>query len=127
MSRRHFLKTSAALGASAAAGSLLPASSRAQGSGRAGGPIRIIMAGYGPSTTSFSLALKRMGDRLEARFGDEVEARYVYNILDLGYRGLDILWLVEEGILTPGIPVQQLSDRPRFRAGPGRPAVPFQG
>ena len=102
MSRRNFLKTSAALGASAAAGSLLTTSSRAQGSGPGDGPIRIIMAGYGPSTTSFSLALKRMGDRLEARFGDEVEVRYVYNILDLGYRGLDILWLVEEGILTLG-------------------------
>ena len=102
MSRRNFLKTSAALGASAAAGNLLATSSRAQERGQAGGPIRIIMAGYGPSTTSFSLALKRMGDRLEGRFGDEVEVRYVYNILDLGYRGLDILWLVEEGILTMG-------------------------
>ena len=84
------------------------------------------MAGYGPSTTSFSLALKRTGDRLEARFGDEVEVRYVYNILDLGYRGLDILWLVEEGILTMGVPVQQLSDRPRSRTGPGGPAIPVQ-
>ena len=102
MSRRRFLKTSAALGASAAAGGLLASGARAQRADPASRPIRIIMSGYGPATTSFSLALKRMGDRLESRFGDEVEVRYVYNILDLGYRGLDILWLVEEGILTLG-------------------------
>ena len=102
MSRRQFLKNSAALGASAAAGGLMGPASHAQQAGRANGPFRIIMAGYGPSTTSFSLALKRMGDRLQARFGDGVEVRYVYNILDLGYRGLDILWLVEEGIVTLG-------------------------
>ena len=28
--------------------------------------------------------------------------KYVYNILDLGYRGDDILWLVEDGVLTLG-------------------------
>ena len=60
------------------------------------------MGGYGPPTTGFSLALKQIGDRLEARFGDEVEVKYVYNILDLGYRGDDILWLVEQGVLTLG-------------------------
>ena len=60
------------------------------------------MSGYGPPTTSFSLALKRIGDRLEARFGDQGDIKYVYNILDLGYRGLDILWLVEDGVLTLG-------------------------
>jgi len=60
------------------------------------------MGGYGPPTTGFSLALKQIGDRLEARFGDEVEVKYVYNILDLGYRGEDILWLVEQGVLTLG-------------------------
>ena len=35
-------------------------------------------------------------------FGDTVEVKYVYNILDLGYRGEDILWLVEQGVLTLG-------------------------
>jgi tripartite ATP-independent transporter DctP family solute receptor len=65
-------------------------------------PIRIIMAGYGPETTSFSLALKQIGDRIETKFEGDVEFKYVYNILDLGYKGLDILWLVEEGILTAG-------------------------
>ena len=43
-----------------------------------------------------------MGDRLEAKFGKDVEVKYVYNILDLGYKGEDILWLVEDGVLTMG-------------------------
>ena len=60
------------------------------------------MGGYGPPSTGFSLALKKIGDRLEAGFGDAVEVKYVYNILDLGYRGEDILWLVEQGVLTLG-------------------------
>ena len=60
------------------------------------------MGGYGPSSTGFSLALKKIGDRLESRFGDGVEVKYVYNILDLGYRADDILWLVEQGVLTLG-------------------------
>jgi tripartite ATP-independent transporter DctP family solute receptor len=102
MSRRRFLKASVLAGASAATGGLGVSAAWSQQAGRADGPIRIIMAGYGPPTTSFSLALKRMGDRLETRFEGEVEVKYVYNILDLGYRGLDILWLVEEGVLTLG-------------------------
>ena len=67
-----------------------------------GEPIQIIMGGYGPSTTGFSLALKQVGDRLEARFGDQVEIKYVYNIMDLGYPASDILWLVENGLITIG-------------------------
>ena len=65
-------------------------------------PIRILMGGYGPATTGFSLALKRIGDRLSAKFGDQVDIKYVYNILDLGYRADDIIWLVESGVLTLG-------------------------
>ena len=60
------------------------------------------MGGYGPPTTGFSLGLKMMGDRLEAKFGRDVEVKYVYNILDLGYKGEDILWLVEDGVLAVG-------------------------
>ena len=60
------------------------------------------MGGYGPASTGFSLALKQIGDRLQAKFGSEIEVKYVYNILDLGYRGEDILWLVEQGVLTLG-------------------------
>ena len=65
-------------------------------------PIRIRMGGYGPPTTGFSLALKRIGDRLVTEFGDRIEVKYVWNIMDLGYRAEDILWLVEHGLLTLG-------------------------
>ncbi len=65
-------------------------------------PIQIRMGGYGPATTCFSLALKRIGDRLAAQFGDRVDIKYVWNIMDFGYRAEDILWLVESGVLTLG-------------------------
>ena len=32
-------------------------------------PIPIVMGGYGPPSTSFSLGLKQIGDRLEEKFG----------------------------------------------------------
>lgn len=60
------------------------------------------MGGYGPPTTSFSLGMKQIGDRLQAKFGKDVDVKYVYNIIDLGYKGEDILWLVEDGVLTLG-------------------------
>lgn len=60
------------------------------------------MSGYGPPTTGFSRALKFIGDRLEGQFGDRVDVKYVYNIMDLGYKGEDILWLVEQGLLSMG-------------------------
>jgi tripartite ATP-independent transporter DctP family solute receptor len=65
-------------------------------------PIQIRMGGYGPATTGFSRALKLIGDRLSAQFGPRVEIKYVWNIMDLGYRAEDILWLVEHGLLTLG-------------------------
>ncbi len=101
MSRRRFLKTSTWLGATAIVGRWSAAAAQ-QSAATAGGPIRILMGGYGPPTTSFSLALKRIGDRLTARFGDAVDVRYVYNIMDVGYRGLEILSLVEDGVLSLG-------------------------
>jgi C4-dicarboxylate-binding protein DctP len=58
------------------------------------------MGGYSPSTTAFSLALKRIGDRLKRRFGDEVDVKYIYNVLDLGYREDDLNWMVDSGVLT---------------------------
>lgn len=64
--------------------------------------IQIRMGGYGPPTTAFSKSLKFIGDRIEAEFGDDVDIKYVWNIMDLGYRGEDILWLVEHGLLTLG-------------------------
>jgi len=106
MSRRRFLKASALIGAGAISGGF-SATSAGAGQQKAPAsatkkPIRILMGGYGPPTTGFSLALKMMGDRLEKKFGKDVEVKYVYNILDLGYKGEDILWLVEDGVLTLG-------------------------
>jgi TRAP-type transport system periplasmic protein len=65
-------------------------------------PITIRMGGYGPPTTSFSRSLKLIGDTLELAFGDRVSVKYVWNIMDFGYRAEDILWLVEDGVLTLG-------------------------
>jgi TRAP-type transport system periplasmic protein len=65
-------------------------------------PIAIRMGGYGPPTTSFSRALKHIGDGLEQKFGDRVSVKYVWNIMDFGYRAEEILWLVEDGVLTLG-------------------------
>src|SRR5258707_13470021 len=96
-------------------------------SNRAGGRMekrtQIRMGGYGPPTTGFSRALKRIGDRLEAAFGDRVDIKYVWNIMDLGYQAQDILWLVEERLLNLGYqPRSYLTDR-----GPhlGRADLPF--
>ena len=66
------------------------------------GAIQIRMGGYGPSTTSFSKSLKFIGDRLETEFGDRVDIKYVWNIMEFGYRSEDILWLVESGVLSLG-------------------------
>jgi TRAP-type C4-dicarboxylate transport system substrate-binding protein len=65
-------------------------------------PVQIRMGGYGPASTGFSRALKFIGDRLTGEFGDRVDVKYVFNIMDLGYRADDILWLVEHGLLTLG-------------------------
>ena len=64
--------------------------------------ISIRMGGYGPPSTSFSRGLKLIGDRLTAVFGDRVDVKYVWNIMDFGYRAEEICWLVEHGLLTLG-------------------------
>jgi TRAP-type transport system periplasmic protein len=107
MLRRRFLEAAAVAGAAAlASGPLAAAPGRqSQGSAKqtaAKRRTRIIMGGYSPASTGFSVGLKMIGDRLQSRFGDEVDIKYVYNILDLGYRGEDIVWLVESGVLTLG-------------------------
>jgi TRAP-type transport system periplasmic protein len=60
-------------------------------------PIQIRMGGYGPPSTGFSRALKLIGDQLVDKLGPLVEIKYAWNIMDLGYRADDILWLVEMG------------------------------
>src|ERR1700730_6978233 len=65
-------------------------------------PITIRMGGYGPLTTGFSRALKLIGDTLTAALGNRIDVKYIWNIMDFGYRAEDILWLVEHGVLTLG-------------------------
>jgi len=65
-------------------------------------PIAIRMGGYGPPTTGFSRALKFIGDRLADQFGDRIDIKYVWNIMDFGYKAEEIWWLVESGVLTLG-------------------------
>jgi len=104
MSRRRFLKASAVMGAGAVSGAFgVPATVFAQQkapTSATGKPIQIRLAGYAPPNNGFSLSLKRIGDRIQAKFGKDVDVKYVYNILDLGYKGEDLLWLVEDGVLT---------------------------
>ncbi len=64
--------------------------------------MQIRMAGYSPATTSFSRALTQIGDRLTAKFGAEVDVKYVYNVMDVGYTAGDLMWLVDTGVLTLG-------------------------
>ena len=64
-------------------------------------PIRIILAGYGPPSSSFSKGLTHIGNRLTDRFGDDVDVKYVYNIMDLTYNSAgDLVWLVDAGVLS---------------------------
>src|SRR3954451_7087318 len=65
-------------------------------------PITIRMGGYGPPTTGFSKSIKFIGDRLEKQFGDSIDVKYCWNIMDFGYKAEEILWLVESGILPLG-------------------------
>ncbi len=62
--------------------------------------FQIIFAGYGPENTSFSKSLKIMGDKISNLFPDLVDVQYVYNVMDLGYKSEDILWMTDQGILT---------------------------
>ena len=65
-------------------------------------PIPIRMGGYGPPTTGFCKSLKFIGDKLDEQFGDRIDVKYVWNIMDFGYKAEEIVWLVEDGVLTLG-------------------------
>ena len=65
-------------------------------------PIPIRMGGYGPPTTGFSKSMKRIGDSLQKQFGDRIDVKYCWNIMDFGYKAEEIVWLVESGLLTLG-------------------------
>jgi TRAP-type C4-dicarboxylate transport system substrate-binding protein len=60
------------------------------------------MGGYAPPTTGFSKSIKFIGDRLKQQFGDRVDIKYCWNIMDFGYKAEEIVWLVESGLLTLG-------------------------
>ena len=62
--------------------------------------FQICMGGYGPPTTTHSRALKIIGERLIKQFGSEVDIKYVWNIMDFGYKAEDVLWMSERGLLT---------------------------
>ena len=68
MSRRRFLQTSLLAGAGVATG-VFEGGARALAQGKAPAigrpPFRILMGGYGPPNTSFSLALKQIGEALK--------------------------------------------------------------
>jgi tripartite ATP-independent transporter DctP family solute receptor len=122
MSRRHFLKSLALASAGVVAGELKAFAQATAPSASTKRPIRIVMGGYSPSSTSFSLGLKRIGDRLKGKFGDEVDIKYVYNVLDIGYREDDLNWMVDSGVLTlsyqssgyftPDVPALGVADLP---------------
>jgi len=66
-------------------------------------PIRIILGGMAPATTSFSQALTLIGERLEVKFGDAVDVKYVYNVSDFGYSGgSGLAELVDSGAVSLG-------------------------
>jgi TRAP-type C4-dicarboxylate transport system substrate-binding protein len=58
------------------------------------------MGGYGPPTTTHSRAIKMIGDRLTAQFGNDVDIKYVWNVMDFGYKAEEVLWMSERGLLT---------------------------
>lgn len=64
--------------------------------------LQIRLGGYGPPATTFSRALKLIGDALKTQFGARVDVQYVWNVMDLGYNAEDMLSLVERGALSIG-------------------------
>lgn len=102
-SKRRLLKAVAMAGAGGLATILAPSTGRSQqprSTGASAIPNRFRMAGYSPSTTSFSLGLTHIGDRLRAEAGLDVD--YLYNVLEIGYGGGDLRWLVDAGVLGAG-------------------------
>ena len=103
LSKRQFLKAATIAGAGGLAATLgaptgktqRPASDSSLARSR-----RFRMAGYSPSTTSFSRGLTHIGNRLQAESGLDVD--YLYNVLEIGYGGGDLRWLVGAGVLGAG-------------------------
>ena len=104
-SKRRFLKSIALAGAGGLAASLGPATANAQqipSPAASARPGRVRLAGYSPSTTSFSRGLGHIGERIQAEASGELAVDYLYNVLEIGYGGGDLRWLVDAGVLTMG-------------------------
>jgi TRAP-type C4-dicarboxylate transport system substrate-binding protein len=123
MLRRRLLEASGWLGGAALLHGLIPRSVAAQQAaatrGVAGAPIVLRLGGYGPPTTSHSQGLRLIGDRLAERFGSAVDIRYTYNILEAGYVGQDLAWMVDRGLfgivyatLATGVPALDVAALP---------------
>lgn len=63
-------------------------------------PIRITFGGYGPPNTTCSRGMKVLGDTIARQFGQAVSVHYVWNVMDLGYKAADLLWMAEDGVLS---------------------------
>ena len=104
-SKRRFLKSMALAGAGGLAASLGPATGNAQqtsSTAASNRPGRVRLAGYSPSTTSFSRGLGHIGERVQSEAGGDIDVDYLYNVLEIGYGGGDLRWLVDAGVLTMG-------------------------
>ena len=100
-SRRNFLTAAALAGAGGLGVALGPSVGKSQQqplSGTRAPARRVRMAGYSPSTTSFSQGLAHIGERLRTEAGLNVD--YIYNVLEIGYGGGDLRWLVDAGLLS---------------------------
>lgn len=62
--------------------------------------VHIRFAGYSPPHTTHSRAIVRFRDALISRLGDSARVDIFWNVLDFGYKGLDLTKMVENGRLT---------------------------
>ncbi len=65
-----------------------------------GKPIHIRFAGYSPPDTTHSRAAAHFREALAARLGQDARVDIFWNVFDFGYKGLDLLDMVERGQLT---------------------------
>lgn len=63
-------------------------------------PVHIRFAGYSPPATTHSLAAVRFREALTDRLGEAARVDIFWNVFDFGYKGLDLLDMVESGRLT---------------------------
>ena len=79
-------------------------------------PIAIRMGGYGPPTTGFSQAMKLIGDKLVAQFGDRIDVKYCLEHHGLRLQGRGHLVAGRERSAHARLSVVELPHRPRAGA-----------